>query len=125
MLLTATFVVSLFIGHAVALYPGGRSRGNSPTLPPIEAEFDGPVISKTGETLPPYNTTYYFDQLIDHNDSSKGTFKQRYWTTAEHYEPGGPIVIGTPGEGNADGEFSSLRTVSLSLTRSPKAIIRT
>jgi hypothetical protein len=29
-----------------------------------------------------------FDQLIDHNNPSRGTFKQRFWHTWEFYEPG-------------------------------------
>ncbi|KAF9025495.1 hypothetical protein BDZ89DRAFT_1068276 [Hymenopellis radicata] len=37
--------------------------------------------------LPPYDTVYYFDQLIDHDDPSKGTFQQRYWHTSEYYQP--------------------------------------
>ncbi|KAH9943103.1 uncharacterized protein BXZ73DRAFT_97158 [Epithele typhae] len=45
-----------------------------------------PVTSRNGTTLPPYNTTYYFDQLIDHNNPSLGTFQQRYWHTYELYE---------------------------------------
>ncbi|KAL0063139.1 hypothetical protein AAF712_009929 [Marasmius tenuissimus] len=56
----------------------------------------------TGEEIPPYNTVYYFDQLVDHNDPSLGTFKQRYWHTAEFYEPAGPIILNTPGENNAE-----------------------
>ena len=42
-----------------------------------------------GTKLPPLNTTYYFDQLIDHDNPSLGTFKQRYWLSYQHYEPGG------------------------------------
>ncbi|TFY82703.1 hypothetical protein EWM64_g1305 [Hericium alpestre] len=57
--------------------------------------------ARTGSTLPPLNTTYYFDQLIDHTNPGLGTFKQRYWHTWEFYEPGGAIVLFTPGEGNA------------------------
>lgn len=38
--------------------------------------------------MAPYSTTYYFDQLIDHNDPSLGTFQQRFWFTSEHYQPG-------------------------------------
>ncbi|KIM46744.1 hypothetical protein M413DRAFT_440323 [Hebeloma cylindrosporum] len=60
------------------------------------------VISTDGEVLPPYNTIYFFDQLIDHSNPSLGTFKQRYWHTWEFYQPGGPIFITTPGEGNAE-----------------------
>ncbi|KAJ3558317.1 hypothetical protein NM688_g1004 [Phlebia brevispora] len=55
-----------------------------------------------GAALPPLNTTYIFDQLIDHNNPSLGTFQQRYWTTWEFYESGGPIVLFTPGEANAE-----------------------
>ncbi|KAF8903046.1 peptidase S28 [Mucidula mucida] len=51
--------------------------------------------------LPPYDTVYYFDQLIDHDDPSKGTFQQRYWHTSEYYQPGGPIVFMNAGEVNA------------------------
>lgn len=31
---------------------------------------------------------YYFDQLIDHNNPSLGTFTQRYWQSWEWYKPG-------------------------------------
>ena len=42
----------------------------------------------SNELLDSYKTTYYFDQLIDHSDPSKGTFKQRYWHNYEFYETG-------------------------------------
>ena len=42
----------------------------------------------TGAVLPALDTTYYFDQLIDHNNASLGTFKQRYWFSYSYYEPG-------------------------------------
>lgn len=103
----------------------GRLHGNvmrPATVPLVSAPApDVPVVSKNGTVLPPYNTTYYFDQLIDHNNPSLGTFKQRFWHTWEFYEPGetrtplniflaqyyvgGVIVLSTPGEGNADGEI--------------------
>ena len=47
-----------------------------------------PVTSRNGTILPPYNTTFFFDQLIDHNNPSLGTFKQRFWHTWEFYEKG-------------------------------------
>ncbi|KAI0065739.1 peptidase S28, partial [Artomyces pyxidatus] len=53
-------------------------------------------------TLPPITTVYTFEQLVDHDHASLGTFSQRYWTTWEFYEPGGPIVLFTPGEDNAE-----------------------
>ena len=59
----------------------------------ISATFPSPMNYHTGEVLPPLNTTYYFDQLIDHSNASLGTFKQRYWHTWEWYKPGEPIKI--------------------------------
>ncbi|KAF8876907.1 peptidase S28 [Mucidula mucida] len=50
-----------------------------------------------------YNTTYWFDQLIDHSNPSLGTFKQRYFFSGEFYKPGGPILLLNVGEQNADG----------------------
>ncbi|KAI5118441.1 hypothetical protein M0805_000575 [Coniferiporia weirii] len=82
----------------------GRAHKNiapSPVIPIVEIKAAGPVTSRNGTQLPPYNTTYYFDQLIDHTDPSLGTFQQRYWHTYEFYEPGGPIILMTPGEANA------------------------
>jgi hypothetical protein len=73
----------------------------APAVPKVQTPDNAPV--KNGIQLPPYNTWYYFDQLIDHNNPSLGTFQQRYYFTYEYYEPGGPIVISTPGEGNAEG----------------------
>jgi hypothetical protein len=93
-----------------------------PAIPLISA-VDEPVTSHNGTVLPPYSTTYYFDQLIDHNNPLLGTFKQRYWHTYEYYEPGalkecsdcfiyvnylstgGPIILTTPGESNANGKL--------------------
>ena len=46
-----------------------------------------------GTEIEPYDTVYWFDQLIDHNNPSKGTFKQRYWHTWEFYEPGEQIIL--------------------------------
>ncbi|TFK66908.1 peptidase S28 [Pluteus cervinus] len=84
----------------------GRLHGNMRPRPaiPIAPVPDKPVvISKNGTVLPPYTTIYYFNQLIDHNNPSLGTFQQRFWFTYEFYEPGGPIILMTPGEANADG----------------------
>ncbi|KAJ3511571.1 hypothetical protein NLJ89_g4020 [Agrocybe chaxingu] len=67
-----------------------------------------PVTSRNGTILPAYTTAYFFDQLIDHDKPSLGTFKQRFWHTWEFYEPGGPIILMTPGEVNAEGYSSYL-----------------
>jgi hypothetical protein len=99
-------------GQVAAQLPDGRLSGNNPPLPmiPKDPEFDPNRMARPkdmhGREIPPYNTTYYFDQLIDHNDPSKGTFKVRYWMTWEFYKPGGPMIMMTPGEGN--GESTSL-----------------
>ncbi|KAJ7500042.1 hypothetical protein FB451DRAFT_1430813 [Mycena latifolia] len=71
------------------------------TSPIVSVEPTSPVTSRNGTILPPYNATYYFQQLIDHNNPSLETFTQCYWHTYEMYEPGGPIILLTPGEANA------------------------
>jgi hypothetical protein len=75
-----------------AALPDGRPHANvmrPPGIPLVTSTGpEPPVVSRNGTQLPPYNTTYSFDQLIDHNNPSLGTFKQRYWHTYEYYEPG-------------------------------------
>ncbi|PHH79007.1 hypothetical protein CDD80_5860 [Ophiocordyceps camponoti-rufipedis] len=45
----------------------------------------------------------FFNQLIDHKDPSRGTFKQRYWLNVDAYGgPGSPIVLQTPTERSVD-----------------------
>ncbi|KAK1218112.1 hypothetical protein PQX77_019211 [Marasmius sp. AFHP31] len=78
----------------------------------------GKVFKRSsGEEIPPYGG--YLTQFIptsdqiDHNNASRGTFKQRYWHTAEFYEPGGPIILYSPGESNAEGYTSRLTNSSV------------
>ncbi|KAG6850910.1 hypothetical protein H0H93_006736 [Arthromyces matolae] len=88
--LIASYFVFSLLPTTSALRPDGRLHGNmlrAPGIPRVSSE-NAPVVSRNGTTLPPYNTVYYFDQLIDHNNKSLGTFKQRYWHTYEFYEPG-------------------------------------
>ncbi|KAJ7580701.1 serine carboxypeptidase S28-domain-containing protein [Mycena floridula] len=59
---------------------------------------------------PNYNTTFSFDQLIDHNNPSLGTFPQRYWIDFEWYKPGGPIICITPGDTDAAGFTNGYRS---------------
>ncbi|KAF8914245.1 serine carboxypeptidase S28-domain-containing protein [Gymnopilus junonius] len=93
--------------HANMILPAGVPLVDIP-------DANAPVTSRNGTVLPPYNTTYFFDQLIDHNNPSLGTFKQRFWHTYEFYEAAGPIVLFTPGEVNANGYSGYLtnRTVN-------------
>lgn len=49
----------------------GRPHANfmhRPTVPIVPVENTGPVVSKNGTVLPPYNQTFFFQQLIDHNN---------------------------------------------------------
>ncbi|KAG8779240.1 hypothetical protein FRC16_003479, partial [Serendipita sp. 398] len=93
----------------------GRPNGNIPPHPamPLVALPADMKPLRDGIELPPYSTIYYFDQLIDHKKPELGTFKQRYMFTWEYYQKGGPIILSTPGEGNAATYFGYLtnRTV--------------
>ncbi|KAG1891883.1 peptidase S28 [Suillus fuscotomentosus] len=91
----------LLAGVAQAAIPNAMLRGMH-SLPkiPVPERF---LTSSNGTALPPITTVYHFDQLIDHNNPDLGTFQQRYWMNWEFYEPGGPIILMTPGESNADG----------------------
>lgn len=52
---------------------------------------------------------YWFQQLIDHNNPSAGTFKQRYFFSDQYWKgDGSPIILQTPGETPADGFFSMM-----------------
>lgn len=84
------------ITSASARLNDGRMHGNMmrrAAIPKVAApgEPGAPVTSRNGTILPPYNTVFEFDQLIDHNNPSLGTFKQRFWHTWEFYEKGGPF----------------------------------
>ncbi|KIY62976.1 peptidase S28 [Cylindrobasidium torrendii FP15055 ss-10] len=95
MLLRTVARFSLLLGAAAIRLPG---------IPLVEVEITSTAYSDDESEgvvkAPPYNTTYYFDQLIDHNDPSRGTFQQRFWHSAEYYEPGGPIILMNAGEVN-------------------------
>ncbi|KAI0047352.1 peptidase S28 [Auriscalpium vulgare] len=97
----------LLVAGADARLPDGRLHANAPPMPlppPLAAPSSNGPLRKglTGDTLPPLTTIYSFDQLIDHNNPDQGTFVQRYWADWEFYKPGGPIVLFTPGEANAE-----------------------
>ncbi len=90
-LLELAFIASCF-SLTSALLRNGRLRGNTmpmpvmPVMPVIGIEgTTSYAVTSLADELPPYDTVYYFDQLIDHNDPSLGTFQQRYW---HFYEPG-------------------------------------
>ncbi|KAG1734459.1 peptidase S28 [Suillus paluster] len=98
----------LLAGVARAAIPNAMLRGR-PSLPKFSAP-ERLVTSPNGTALPDIKTIYYFDQLIDHNDPGLGTFQQRYWMNWEFYEPGGPIILMTPGEDDASSGYQSFVT---------------
>lgn len=75
---------------ASAALPDGRLNANQIRRPvvPLVRFPTGPVKGSDGSELPSLDTTYYFEQLIDHNNPSLGTFQQRYWHTAQYYKHG-------------------------------------
>lgn len=73
-----------------------NTRSNSPKLE-FQTQSDGsrPFESDSlGKKYP----AFYFQQPIDHNDSSVGTFNQRYWVDDRFYRPGGPVFVLDGGE---------------------------
>ncbi|PBK68058.1 hypothetical protein ARMSODRAFT_1020087 [Armillaria solidipes] len=73
----------------------------------IENHESANALFRESAAVAPYDTVYYFDQLTDHDDPSKGTFKQRYWPSAEFYTEGGPIIFMNAGEVDASGTVTS------------------
>lgn len=77
-----------------------------PQQPAEKYDFDlqtGRVVQAAAPYYDTKVTPGYFQQLIDHNNPSLGTFTQRYWWNADNYGgPGWPIVLNAPGEENAD-----------------------
>lgn len=79
--------LTLSISCVALVSAKGRFYGR-PGIKKVELSHHGLPLDHQGNGLPPLDTTYYFDQLIDHDDPSLGTFQQRYWHTWEFYEPG-------------------------------------
>lgn len=70
---------------------------------------NGQHLPGTAPTPGSQNAT--FEQLIDHNDPSKGTFSQFYFYDTTYWRgPGSPVILFTPGEVNATRYYSYLTT---------------
>lgn len=41
---------------------------------------------------------------IDHDDSSVGTYKNRYWVSDKYYRKGGPVFVYDVGESNGEAQ---------------------
>ncbi|KAF3763262.1 hypothetical protein M406DRAFT_356989 [Cryphonectria parasitica EP155] len=80
-----------------------RAPGPPKPLPPkrVDERFSTGSLKKRDNTTTVGQGT--FEQLLDHNDPSKGTFSQRFWWSSEYWTgPGAPVVFFTPGEIEAD-----------------------
>ena len=88
MVLTTVLAALLSISFADAAIPNARRPG-IPRIPGPERSLTTP----NGTALPALTTVYYFDQLIDHNDPSLGTFQQRYWMSWEFYQTGMSLFL--------------------------------
>jgi len=86
MALTTLLAALLSISFANAAIPNALLRGR-PHIPRIPVP-ERSVTSPNGTALPSLKTVYYFEQLIDHDNPSLGTFQQRYWMNWEFYEDG-------------------------------------
>ncbi|EFQ95405.1 hypothetical protein PTT_06614 [Pyrenophora teres f. teres 0-1] len=81
----------------------GRSIGNPVTgnSPQLGKRQDVTMKSLTGNNSNP--GVAYFEQPIDHNNPSLGTFKMKYlWSTEAWKGPGSPIILFPSGEYDAD-----------------------
>ncbi|KAF7596990.1 hypothetical protein BBP40_011356 [Aspergillus hancockii] len=92
--------LSLSVGVTVLLASWASlvhaTRPPRPVPPPVSRPVSTLSSTTGGQTT--------FQQLLDHHDSSKGTFAQRYWWSTEYWGgPGSPVVLFTPGEAAADG----------------------
>lgn len=89
--------VALLAACGVQAFPGSRPRGpyfeedDAHTLRLVQRDDAKPIIQGS------------FDQLVDHNNISMGTFKQRYWYSLEFWAgPGSPVSFFNPGDEPAD-----------------------
>ncbi|RXW19276.1 hypothetical protein EST38_g6579 [Candolleomyces aberdarensis] len=90
-------------GYKNSLHNFGIFDGRRTAKPaPAELRKSRPVADVNGNTIPDYDVLYEFDQLIDHNNASRGTFKMRYYHTWEYYREGGPIILYVLGEEGID-----------------------
>ncbi|KAJ5659501.1 Peptidase S28 [Penicillium longicatenatum] len=73
-----------------------------PAPPPATSESTSTIQEST------------FEQLLDHEDPSLGTFSQRFWWNSEWWDgPGSPVVLFTPGEAAAADYTGYLTNVTI------------
>lgn len=90
----------------------GLAGATSASLPlPIK-----PMLASEPAVAPGYGTgtEAWFDQLIDHSQPWKGTFKQRYYYNTEYWKgPGSPISFESPSEADLPPEHVRLTNASM------------
>ncbi|KAG8894788.1 hypothetical protein FRC00_008442 [Tulasnella sp. 408] len=88
----------------MALAPSGTSLSSSSS--PSSSSSSARSILEGNDV----NLEYWFEQLIDHNNPSAGTFKQRYFFSDQYWKgDGSPIILQTPGERPADDSFQTMQ----------------
>ncbi|KAH9174223.1 peptidase S28 [Lactarius sanguifluus] len=119
------------VSLAYGLFPNGYNNPGLPLRPLVPAisapdslTFHAFRLPHSNKEHPPLNTTYYFDQYVDHNHPTMGTFKQRYWASWEFYKPGGPMILFTPGEANAQNYtgYLTTRTINGQIARQQNGV---
>lgn len=87
-------ICALFLASGVPALARRRIRA-LPVPPKVSASQPSSTVKAlaTNSSIPPYDTWYYFNQLVDHNNPSAGTFVQRYYHTWEYYELGGQLFF--------------------------------
>jgi hypothetical protein len=75
-------------GYRNNLQNFGVSDGRRIAKPAPGLSKSRPVVDVNGNAIPDYDVIYEFDQLVDHNNASRGTFKMRYYHTWEYYREG-------------------------------------
>lgn len=98
------------VGLVAAIRPPGM------LAPPLE-QGDEMAIEAAGATN--FTGSAFFTQWLDHDNPSKGTFKQKYWYNFQYWKgPGSPVsmtIYPTEANANCSNRSSYSRQVKLLL----------
>jgi len=84
-------------------------------VPALAFTVRRPGIKSVDHPNPDIIVNGTFDQILDHNDPSKGNFSQRYWYDAQYWNgPGSPVFLMNAGENAADAYLGYLHNGTLS-----------
>lgn len=107
----------LFVSSVSAgIFPVGNM--SPPAFSLEDALLEGTSIERRGTHVAT------FQQLIDHDNPSLGTFSQRYWWNDDYYGgPGSPVMLFNPGEEDASAYtgYLSNRTVTGAFMKTNRA----